>query len=56
MDFLDILAVLLEAGIIEVKLKVNLPPGFLTELGTVTADKEIDGKELGALIRKYKAG
>lgn len=56
MNFLDILAVLLEAGIVDVKLKVNLPPGFLAELDKAATDHEIDGKELGALIRKYSAG
>lgn len=53
-DILDIIALLLEQGVIEAKIKVNLPPGFLTELDKATADNVIEGPELGALIRKYR--
>ena len=54
MKLLDILVILLQAGIIDVKFKINLAPGFLTKLDQATADKEIDGKELAELIVAYQ--
>ena len=53
-NFLDIVVILLKAGVIDVKIKVSLPAGFLTALDKATADKEIDGKELADLIVAYQ--
>lgn len=53
-DFLDILILLLKAEIIEVKIKVNLPPGFLAKLDEATADKLVEGPELAELIELYR--
>ena len=56
MNVLSILSILLKAEIIDINIKVNLPPGFLTELDKATADGVIKGPELGKLIDKYQEG
>jgi len=55
-NVLSILSILLKAEIIDINIKVNLPPGFLTELDKATADGVIKGPELGKLIDKYQEG
>lgn len=53
-DFLDILEFALRAELIEVDLKVNLPPGFLAKLDEATADKRINSPELADLLALYR--
>lgn len=53
-DMLDLLEMLLEAGIVEARIKVNLPINFLDKLKEAGLDKEIDGPELAGLIRAYR--
>lgn len=53
-DVLDVLEVLLAAGIVECRIKVNLPEGFLDKLKSAALDKEIDESELADLIRSYR--
>lgn len=54
MDTLDVLVVLLRAGVIKVKVDVDLPDDFVEKLGAKLADKKIDGPELADLIDAFR--
>ena len=54
MGMLDVLVVLLRAGVIKVKFDVNLPDDFVQKLAPMLADKRIDEKELADLIDAFR--
>jgi hypothetical protein len=54
MDMLDVLVVLLRAGIIKVKIDIDVPDGFVEKLDKSLLDKKIDGPELADLIDAFK--
>lgn len=53
-DVYDVLVVLLRARIIKVKIDVDVPDDFAQKLGSMIADKVIDGPELADLIEAFK--
>lgn len=55
-DVLDLLVILLETGVVECKIKVNLPTDFLDKLKEAGLDKVIEGPELAELIKAYRSG
>ena len=50
MDMMDIFVVLLRAGIIEVKIKADLPADFFEKLANAVQDEVVNGVELADLI------
>lgn len=54
MDMLDILVVLLRAGLIKVKISVDLPNDFVSKLQAMLIDKKIDEVELADLIDAFR--
>ena len=54
MDMMDILVVLLRAGVVKVKLSVDLPDNFVKILEPMLLDKVIDEKELADLIDAFR--
>ena len=55
-DVLDLLELLLETGVVEVRIKVNLSAEFLDELKKAAEDKEIKGPEAAKLMRLWRKG
>lgn len=54
MDMMDVLVVLLRAGVVKVKIDVDVPEGFLAKLGKAVEDKVVNGVELADLIDAFR--
>lgn len=54
MDMVEILVALLRAGIIKVKIEVDLPNDFVSKLQAMLIDKKLDGPELADLIDAFR--
>lgn len=54
MDILDVLVVLLRAGVIKVKIDIDLPADFFEKLDKALEDKVLNGPELADLIDAFR--